>query len=254
MVANDGDGDHKGAPLISEDHPTLANLVGRVEHIAQFGALITDFTMIRPGALHRANGGYLIIDARKILSEVFSWEALKRALRGGTITIVSAAEQLSLASTISLEPEPIPLKVKVVLVGERILYYLLSTLDPDFSELFKVEVDFDEELPTNSLEAWLLHAQGKAEFFKFTREGLIKSRELREAARRADPNWARPLAGLALVDWYEARRGMERLARRLNPIGYRVGRARHPDGSKRAARLSSARKFVVFDRSTQARD
>lgn len=146
MVANDRDGDQKGAPLVSEDHPTLANLIGRVEHVAQFGALITDFTMIRPGALHRANGGYLLIDARKILSEPFSWAALKRALRGSNITIVSAAEQLSLASTISLEPEPIPLQVKVVLIGERILYYLLSTLDPDFAELFKVEVDFDDEL------------------------------------------------------------------------------------------------------------
>ena len=147
IITNDGDGDKLGAPLVCEDHPTLSNLVGRIEHLSQFGALVTDFTMIRPGALHRANGGYLVIDARKILSEMFSWEALKRALRSDTIAIVSAAEQLSLVSTNTLEPEPIPLKVKVVLIGERILYYLLSTLDPDFSDLFKVEVDFDEELP-----------------------------------------------------------------------------------------------------------
>jgi lon-related putative ATP-dependent protease len=147
MVANDDDGDSKGAPLICEDHPSLANLVGRVEHLSQFGALVTDFTMIRPGALHRANGGYLVMDARKILGEMFAWEALKRALRSETVTIVSAAEQLSLVSTISLEPEPIPLKAKIVLIGERILYYLLSTLDPEFLDLFKVEVDFDEELP-----------------------------------------------------------------------------------------------------------
>ncbi len=146
MVANDGDGDHKGAPLVTEDHPTLANVVGRIEHVSQFGALVTDFTMIRPGALHRANGGYLVLDARKVLSEVFCWEALKRALRSETVTIVSAAEQLSLVSTISLEPEPIPMKVKVVLIGERILYYLLTSLDPDFADLFKVQVDFDEEL------------------------------------------------------------------------------------------------------------
>ncbi len=150
MISNDVDGDRKGAPLVTEDHPTLANVVGRIEHIAQFGALMTDFTMIRPGALHRANGGYLMLDARKVLTEPFCWEALKRALRSNTITIVSAAEELSLASTISLEPEPIPLKVKVVLIGERILYYLLSTLDPDFAELFKVEVDFDEELPRSA--------------------------------------------------------------------------------------------------------
>ena len=146
MVANDSDGDHKGAPLVTEDHPTLANLVGRIEHVSQFGALVTDFTMIRPGALHRANGGYLVLDARKVLSELFCWEALKRALRSETVTIVSAAEQLSLVNTVSLEPEPIPLKVKVVLIGERILYYLLNSLDPDFADLFKVQVDFDEEL------------------------------------------------------------------------------------------------------------
>ena len=146
MVANDGDGDHKGAPLITENHPTLANVVGRIEHASHFGALVTDFTMIRPGALHQANGGYLVLDARKVLSEVFCWEALKRALRSETVSIVSAAEQLSLVSTISLEPEPIPLKVKVVLIGERILYYLLTSLDPDFADLFKVQVDFDEEL------------------------------------------------------------------------------------------------------------
>lgn len=147
MVANDGDGDQKGAPLECEDRPTLANLVGRVEHISQMGALVTDFMMIRPGALHRANGGFLVIDARKVLTEMLSWEALKRALRSNSITIVSAAEHLSLTSTISLEPEPIPLSLKVVLIGDRMLYYLLSTLDPDFSDLFKVEADFDEELP-----------------------------------------------------------------------------------------------------------
>jgi len=146
MVANDSDGDHKGAPLVTEDHPTLANVVGRIEHVSQFGALVTDFTMIRPGALHRANGGYLVLDSRKVLSEVFCWEALKRALRSETVTIVSAAEQLSLVNTVSLEPEPIPLKLKVVLIGERILYYLLNSLDPDFADLFKVQVDFDEEL------------------------------------------------------------------------------------------------------------
>ena len=146
MVANDVDGDLKGAPVVSEDHPTLAKLVGRVEHLAQFGALITDFTMIRPGGFHRANGGYLVLDARKVLSEPFAWEAMKRALQGEAIKIVSASDQLGLSSTISLEPEPIPLKVKVVLIGERILYYLLCALDPDFSTLFKVEVDFDDEI------------------------------------------------------------------------------------------------------------
>jgi len=189
MVANDGDGDHKGAPLVCEDHPTLANLVGRVEHLAQMGALLTDFTMIRPGALHRANGGYLVLDARKILTQPFSWEALKRALRGDLITIVSAAEQLSLVSTISLEPEPIPLKVKVVLIGDRMLYYLLSTYDPDFTDLFKVEMDFNEELarsPENiALYARLIGAiAGKENLRPLKAEGV--ARVIEQSARFAE--------------------------------------------------------------------
>lgn len=147
MVSNDDDGDTKGAPLIVEDHPTLSNIVGRIEHQSQQGALVTNFTMIRPGALHRANGGYLVLEARKVLTELFTWDALKRALRNEHITIVSPAEQLSLVTTVSLEPEPIPLNVKVVLVGERVLYYLLAALDPDFADLFKVQADFNEELP-----------------------------------------------------------------------------------------------------------
>ena len=155
MVANDLDGDTRGAPLVVEDHPTLANIVGRIEHQSQQGALVTNFTMIRPGALHRANGGYLVLDARKVLSEMFTWEALKRALHNGKITIVSPAEQLSLVTTVSLEPEPIPLNVKVVLVGERLIYYLLAELDPDFADLFKVQVDFSEELPRTKANAAL---------------------------------------------------------------------------------------------------
>lgn len=144
IVAN---GEHgSGAPIVVEEHPTLSNLVGRVEHQSQMGTLFTDFTLIKPGALHRANGGYLILDARRVLSEPFAWEALKRCLRSERVAITSAADQLGFATTTSLEPDPIPLDVKVVLIGERRLYYLLVSLDPDFSELFKVEVDFEEQV------------------------------------------------------------------------------------------------------------
>jgi len=135
-----------GAPVVFEDHPTHANLVGRVEHIAQLGTLVTDFTLIRAGALHRANGGYLVLDARKLLGEPYAWDELKRALRGGEIRIETLGERLGLVSTVSLEPEPVPLDVKVVLVGDRPVYYLLSALDPDFLELFRVQADFDDEL------------------------------------------------------------------------------------------------------------
>lgn len=136
----------EGASVIVEDHPTLGNLLGRVEHLSQMGALVTDFMLIKAGALHRANGGYIILDARKILSEAFAWEALKRTLMANTIRIESAAEQIGFATTVTLDPEPIPLDVKVVLVGERGLYNLLVQLDPDFSRLFKVEADFEDRL------------------------------------------------------------------------------------------------------------
>lgn len=134
------------APVIYEDNPTYQNLLGRVEYMAQMGALVTDFNLIRPGALHRANGGYLILDARRLLMQPFAWEGLKRALRSRLLRIESPGQMVGLISTISLEPEPIPLDVKVVLLGDRLLYYLLSALDPEFGQLFKVAADFNEEV------------------------------------------------------------------------------------------------------------
>jgi lon-related putative ATP-dependent protease len=138
--------DTEGAPVVYEDNPTYQNLIGRVEHMARMGALLTDFQLIKPGALHRASGGYLILDARKVLTQPYAWEALKRVLQAGQIRIESVGQMLSLISTVSLEPEPIPLDVKIALFGERMLYYLLWQLDPDFAELFKVEADFETEM------------------------------------------------------------------------------------------------------------
>ncbi|MFB6263519.1 MAG: Lon protease family protein [Bradymonadaceae bacterium] len=138
--------DLDGAPVVYEDHPTLENLVGRVEYVAQFGALMTDFNLIRDGALHRANGGYLILDARKVLMNQLSWEQLKRSLFSDEVRVESTRQILGLQRTVSLEPEPVPLDAKVVLLGQRRLYYLLSHLDPEFSELFKVAADFEEEM------------------------------------------------------------------------------------------------------------
>ncbi|MBK7216151.1 MAG: AAA family ATPase [Candidatus Promineofilum sp.] len=135
-----------GAPVVVLDQPRYAELVGRVEHVAQMGALVTDFTLIKPGALHKANGGYLVIEALKLLTEPFAWEGLKRALRKQEIVIESLGQVYSMISTVSLEPEPIPLEVKVVLIGERQLYYLLSSADPEFNELFKVSADFEDEM------------------------------------------------------------------------------------------------------------
>ncbi len=139
-----------GAPIVYEDKPACQNLVGDIEHISQMGTLVTDFTLIKPGALHRANGGYLLIDARRLLGEPLAWEALKKALRTRHIRIESLAQLYSLVSTVSLEPEPIPLTLKVILLGERHLYHLLSIYDPDFSELFKVAADFEDEIAVST--------------------------------------------------------------------------------------------------------
>ncbi|NNU78992.1 AAA family ATPase [Halovulum dunhuangense] len=150
--------DSGGAPVIEESLPTLSNLIGRIEYAAQQGALVTNFTMIRPGALHRANGGYLLLDAREVLTEPFAWDALKRCLSTGEVQIYSAGERLSLISTVSLTPDPIPLKARVVLVGDRLLYYMLVALDPEFPRLFKLEADFEDRMP-RSAESTALYAR-----------------------------------------------------------------------------------------------
>ena len=139
-------GKTRGAPVVVAEHPTLPALLGSVEHVSHLGTLVTDHTLIRPGALHRALGGYLLLDARRVLQQPYAWEGLQRALRSRELRIESVAEQLGLLSTASLEPEPIPVDVKVVLVGDPRLYYLLTALDPDFGELFKVPVDFDDRV------------------------------------------------------------------------------------------------------------
>jgi lon-related putative ATP-dependent protease len=137
-------GEDSAAPVVFEDYPTYQNLVGRIEHLAQMGTLVTDFTLIRAGALHRANGGYLILEALKVLQQPFAWEGLKRALKARQIRIESLGQALSLVSTVSLELEPVPLAVKVVLLGDRLLYYLLCAFDAEFAGLFKVAADFDD--------------------------------------------------------------------------------------------------------------
>ena len=156
-----------GAPVIYEDYPTLGNLVGRIEHRAQMGALMTDFTLIKPGAIHRANGGYLLLEARKLLTEPYAWDALKRALRSSCIKIEAPGAASNPMTTTTLEPEPIPLDVKVVLFGDRQLYYQLAALDPDFNDLFKVAADFEEVLEreddVDQLYARLLGSVAKRE-------------------------------------------------------------------------------------------
>ncbi len=143
LVDND-ELDH--APVVYEDDPSFDRLRGRIEHRAEMGTLVTDFHMIRPGALHRANGGYLIVDALKVLTRPMAWDGLKQALQTKEIRIEPPAQALGLLSTVTLEPEPIPLEVKVVMVGDRRLYYLLAQHDPEFGRLFKIAADFDERI------------------------------------------------------------------------------------------------------------
>ncbi|MCU0840423.1 MAG: AAA family ATPase [Thiobacillaceae bacterium] len=182
-------GESEGAPVVSPDHPSHAVLVGRVEHMEHLGALVTDFSLIKPGALHQATGGYLVLDARKLLMQPYAWEGLKRALRSRRIRTDSLAQMLSLTSTISLDPEPIPLEVKVVLVGERLLYYLLCEYDPDFRELFKVVADFEDDLPragdTPLLYARLIATLARKERLLPFDQGAC-ARLIEQAAREAD--------------------------------------------------------------------
>ena len=151
IVKNEPD---SGAPIIHLDHPTQGNLVGRVERIQQYGALLTDFSLIKSGALHQANGGFLLIDARKLLLQPYAWDSLKRALASKTVKIEAPSEETTF-TTISLDPEPIPLQVKVILTGDEELYEVLSERDPDFSDFFKVEADFGvlmDRTPENEVE------------------------------------------------------------------------------------------------------
>ncbi len=137
----------EGLPVIYEDNPTVSNLVGRVEHLSHAGTLFTNFMLIKPGALHRANGGYLVLDAARLVDRPLLWDSLKRALRSSQIRIQSLEQMMSLATTTTIEPQVVPLDLKVVLCGNRKLYYLLKYYDPEFSLLFKVQADFSEEMP-----------------------------------------------------------------------------------------------------------
>ncbi len=182
-------GDSQGAPIIGEDHPTYQNLIGRTEYLSQMGTLVTDFMQIKPGALHLANGGYLLLDAVKLLTQPFSWEALKRALSKREVRIESFGQMYGLVSTVSLEPEPIQLDVKVVVMGNRLLYYMLAQYDPEFSELFKVSADFEDEVPRNA-DNHLLYARliatlaRRDELRPFDRHAV--ARTIEHCARRAE--------------------------------------------------------------------
>lgn len=214
LVLVSHDPDEGGAPVVEEESPTLGNLMGRVEHQPVMGALVTDFTLIRPGALHRANGGFLVLDARRLLSEPFAWDALKRSLAAREIDIDSAAERLSLMSTTSLDPDPVPLDVRVALVGDRRTYHLLSGLDPDFTALFKVVADFDDIVPATD-ETLTAYARIVA--------GLTDRESLRPLDRDAFAALTRESARMA--------DDAERLSMRIDDIADLLREADHAAGA-----------------------
>lgn len=178
-----------GAPVIEEGNPTLSNLVGRIEHIAVQGALVTNFRLIKAGSLHRANGGAIMIDLRNLLSEPMSWAALKRALLRQEIVIEDVARFMGMTTTVTLEPDPIPLDVKVVLFGDRTLYYLLVSNDPDTGQHFKVLADYDDDVDRSpASEAMIARVIGSiaanAGLRPLDRGGV--ARVIEHAARLAD--------------------------------------------------------------------
>lgn len=233
----------RGAPVVCEDNPGFGNLIGSIEHLSLSGGQSTHFSMIRPGALHRASGGYLVLDAGRLLTQPFAWDGLKRALRSGRIAIEPPAEAQGWSSQATLRPEPAPCQVKVVLVGERELYYLLMENDPDFSELFKVAADFEDELlrtPENEasfarLLASLVRGAGLLPF-----DGAATALLIEEAARHAEHAQRLSLHTRYLGDLM---REAEYQARRADPDVSQVGSA-----AVRAALAARARRADRYPR------
>jgi predicted ATP-dependent protease len=243
LLIDNGGG--KGAPVILELNPTYYNLFGKAEYRGEFGAMVTDFTMIKPGALHRANGGYLILQARDLLTSPFSWESLKRALKSREIRIENLSEQYGLFATATLRPEPIPLNVKVIVIGVPLVYHLLYLYDDDFPKLFKIKADFDtdiERTPQSMVEyAGAIGAICRREgLLPFDRSAV--ARILEHSARLADDQerlsmrfnqmadivyeasaWARA-AGAQAVGAQHVRRAIDEHVRRSNRIEERIRR------------------------------
>jgi predicted ATP-dependent protease len=206
------------APVLACDNPTYANLVGRLDHQPHMGTLLTNFTLIKPGSLHLANGGYLMLDALQVLGQAYAWDGLKRALKSGKVMIESLPQVLGWVSTLALEPEPIPLSLKIVLFGERRHYYLLQALDPEFDELFKVAADFENEVPRDAdhtaLYARLAGSMARSAGLRALDRGAV-ARLVDHAARTAGD------AGKLSTDT----RKLDELLHEANLMAGRAGRA-----------------------------
>ncbi len=223
-------------PVVFEDHPTFQNLVGRVEHIAHLGTLVSNFMLIKPGALHRANGGTLLLDADHLLSQPYAWEGLKRLLKAGEIRIESLGEMYGMASTQQLQPQHIPLDLKLVLFGDPSVYYLLAEADPEFPALFKVVADFDgaiERTPDNlAAYARLLATLARREGLRpLAADGLAAGIE--QASRLIEDNTRlttgfTPLVDLLIeADWQAGRAGLAQIGAAQIAAALAAREARH---------------------------
>lgn len=247
--------DAKGAPVVHEVHPTLGNLVGRIEQRPEFGTLVTDFSLIKAGALHRANGGFLVLEAAEVLKQPYSWDALKRALRHGEIRIEPQAEDGSPFGTVSLAPEPIPLDCKVVLIGEDDLYFHLAEMDPDIHELWKVPAEFADSMPrtpesTQRFAAFLATLARQEEILPLTREAVAELVE--QAARRVED--AERLSTCFMetsdivreADYWARQRGAEVLD--VSDVHRTLaGRERRADLAREMVQESFERRLVLLD-------
>jgi lon-related putative ATP-dependent protease len=240
VVSHDQDA---AAPVIFEPNPHYSNIIGKIEHRAEMGALFTDFRMIRPGALLAANGGYLILDMHRVLTRPFVWEAMKQALFAKQVRIESPGEAYGFVSTSTLQPEPIPLDVKVILVGERWLYHLLAIYDSEFNDLFKVAADLDDDLERTgeNVQAYASLIASRIrdkELLPFGLQAMQKIVEQR--ARRADDSerlsmhmgsledlltqsdfWARQ-RDADIVDVSDVAKAIKEMARRLGRMRSRI--------------------------------
>ena len=229
------------APVVYETNPSFPNIIGRTEHRAEMGTLTTDFRLVRAGALHLANGGYLILDIHRVLARPFVWEALKQALITKRTRIESPGETIGFFSTTTLRPEPIPLDIKIILVGERWHYYLLSTYDPEFLELFRVAAELDDDLERSdeNVENYVRLVADRIrerELLPFGRNAMMRVLEQRarsvEDSERLSTN-IRSLDDLLMqADYWARRRGAdavarEDVARAVTERRRRLSRAQH---------------------------
>ncbi|WP_394560659.1 Lon protease family protein [Aquipseudomonas alcaligenes] len=240
VVGHHADG---GAPVVFESHPTYDNLFGRIEYSTDQGALYTSYRQLRPGALHRANGGYLIVEAEKLLSEPFVWDALKRALHSRQLKMESPLGDLGRIATVTLSPQMIPLQLKVIIIGSRQLYYTLQDLDSDFQEMFRVLVDFDEEiavgddsleqfaqlLKTRTSEEGLASLTAAAVARLATYSARLAEHQGRLSARIGDlfqlvseADFVRQLAGDAITDVGHIERALKAKSDRTGRVSARI--------------------------------